>query len=139
MLRALLTSALLVPAAATAHPHLFFESGLTFVIDGDFRLTEVAVTWTYDPYYTLLVFEDLGLDPDGDLQLTDDEMARLRAADSDWPEDYEGDVYGTADGAPLALLPATGFDLRLDGDRIVSSHVRRLETPIDLRLARVGF
>lgn len=130
MFRAAFLAALLAPAPALAHPHVFIEAGLGFVVDSEGRLAAVRVEWAYDAYYTLLLFEDLGIDPDGDLKLTDDEMAKLRAADADWPDDYEGDLYGTSDGNAVALAPPMKFDLRLEGDRIISSHYRPLATPL---------
>jgi ABC-type uncharacterized transport system substrate-binding protein len=128
----------LLPPPAVAHPHLFIEAGLEFVMDGT-RLTGVRVTWVYDAWYTLLLFEDLGLDPDGDLVLDEGEMARLAAADADWPADYEGDLYGEAGGAPVALAAPEGFGLRLDGDRIVSTHLRPLAQPVDAAAMPVTF
>jgi polyphosphate kinase len=131
--------ACLMPAAAVAHPHVFIEAGLSFVFDAEERLAQVRVEWVYDEFYTLLLFEDLGIDPDGDLVLTDEDLARLKAADADWAPDYEGDLYGTLDGVPVALGPPVRFDLRIAGSRIVSSHFRPLAAPIPVRGHAVSF
>ena len=45
-----------------AHPHIFVSTGLSFVLDGENRLTHVQVTWEYDELYSLLVTEDMGVD-----------------------------------------------------------------------------
>lgn len=127
-----LAAALMLPAAATAHPHIFIEAGMGFVIDEADRLTAVRVEWVYDEFYTLLLLEDLGLDPDGDMQLTEEELATLKAADSDWAPDYEGDLYGLADGQAVALAPPVNFDLRMEGGKIVSSHTRPLAVPLEV-------
>ena len=62
--------ALLAAPVAQAHPHVFVEVGLRFVSQPDGRLSGVEVTWRYDDFFSLLVLEDRGLDPDGDMVLT---------------------------------------------------------------------
>lgn len=130
---------LLSPAAARAHPHIFIEASLGFVFDDQGLLAAVRVEWVYDEFYTLLLFEDLGIDKDGDLILTDDELARLKAQDSDWAPEYEGDLYGTVDGAPVALAPPIRFDIRMEGARIVSTHYRPLAERVEVRGHAVSF
>jgi polyphosphate kinase len=131
--------ALLGPVAARAHPHIFIEASLGFVFDDRGRLAAVRVEWVYDEFYTLLLFEDLGIDADGDLILTDDELARLTAQDSTWDPEYEGDLYGTVDGAPVALAPPVRFELRMEGARIVSVHYRPLAERLEVRGHAVSF
>ena len=72
---------ILPPAGALAHPHLFIDAGLELVYDDQGALSQVAVEWRYDAFYSLLIVEDLGLDPDGDGILTpQEEAAAVRPA-----------------------------------------------------------
>mgnify|MGYP000462819759 CR=1 FL=1 len=95
----------LLPAAqAVAHPHVFVDTTLRVVLDDNQRVTGIELHWAYDEFFTLMLLEDMGLDPDGDGVLTEDELAILQGFELDnWPEDFEGDIYLYGDGSKLAL------------------------------------
>ena len=133
MLRTGLIALALLPAPALAHPHIFIDSSLEFRFDDQGRLTAVAVSWVYDEMYTLLLIEDQNLDPDGDGELTDEELATLAAQDRDWDPRYEGDIYGLLDGEKIALAPPEDFGLTYADGKITSTHVRPLAEPVDPR------
>jgi ABC-type uncharacterized transport system substrate-binding protein len=142
MLRAaLLALAPLVLGSAplAAHPHIFIDSGLDFHFDDKGMLSGVGVTWVYDELYTLLLIEDQDLDPDGDGELTDEEIAKLAKQDRNWDPKYEGDIYGTADGKKIALAPPEDFGLTYADGQITSTHYRPLATPVDPRQHKVMF
>lgn len=119
----------LVPTTAAAHPHIFVDTGVTFVVDDANRLASVRVTWAYDALYSLLILEERGLDPDFDGVLTDQELDRLRGFDLNWIPGFEGDTY-LSDGT--ALLPPGDPAIAVEDGRIVSTHSRRLATPVPL-------
>ncbi|REC58921.1 DUF1007 family protein [Rhodosalinus sediminis] len=132
MLRPALTATALAlaPVPGAAHPHMFVDTAVTLEADAEGRITAVEVTWTYDEFSTLMILEDMGLDPDGDAELTEAELAELRGFDLEiWPEDFEGDIYlrrgeATAD---IGLPEATG--IAVENARIVASH-RRPVAPV---------
>ena len=93
----------LTGAPALAHPHVFVETALTLRLDAEGRLQAVDVVWVYDELTSLLALEDLGLDPDGDGALTDEERAVLSALAGDWGEGFNGDLVVRAGGAALPL------------------------------------
>jgi ABC-type uncharacterized transport system substrate-binding protein len=112
-------------APAGAHPHVFVDVALRFAADSEGRLTGVEVTWTYDDFFSLLILTDMGLDPDGDGQLTGDELARLKGFDlEEWPEGFEGDLYIHAGGKKIALDHPVPTGVRMDEGRIVATHER---------------
>lgn len=141
MLRALALVPLLSFAAlpAAAHPHVFIEAGLDFVLDEAGKLVAVDVTWIYDELYSLILIEDQGLDPDNDGELSADEIALLAAQDQIWEEDYEGDLYGKLDAAPIALAAPENFGLDYADGKIISTHRRPLAEPIDPKSGQVVF
>lgn len=118
-----------LPQMAAVHPHIFVDTTLHFAMDDQDRITEVEVTWVYDDFFSLLILEDMGLDPDGDAQLTDAEFQTLWAFDlKNWYEGFEGDLYlNRPDGSKVALgaPKATLIDVR-DG-RIVAGHRRAVD------------
>ncbi|TGN36494.1 DUF1007 family protein [Paracoccus liaowanqingii] len=129
----ILTAALLsaLPGAALAHPHVFIDAGLALDYDPAGALTQVTVEWAYDDFYSLLIIEDLGLDPDGDGILTPDEQAALQGFDADWEEGFDGRLYLDVDGAPVALQAPRHLTTRYEDGRLISAHVRPLAQPLD--------
>lgn len=109
---------------AVAHPHVFIDTGLTLHLDAHGRLTRVEVTWVYDEFYSLLITEDMGLDPDFDGVLTQAEKALLTGFDMRWVEGFNGDLevyHGTE------LLPLSGpmaYTASYADGRITTTHIR---------------
>ena len=125
--RALTPAAALILAATSAggHPHVFVDVALRFESDAQGRLTGVEVTWSYDDFFSLLILSDMGLDPDGDGQLTDAELARLKGFDlEEWPEGFEGDLYIHAGDEKIALAHPVPEAVRMEAGRIVATHRR---------------
>ena len=125
-LRAATATALLLslPEGALAHPHVFIDAALSLDYAEDGALREVAVEWAYDEFYSLLIIEDLGLDPDGDGVLTEPEMTALQGFDAEWEPGFDGRLYLSVDGAPVALEGPRDFSARYEDGRLVSRHVR---------------
>lgn len=122
---------------ALAHPHIFIDAGLTLMFDSRGQLAAVRVTWAYDEFYSLMQLADLGLDRDGDGVLTAEEGQKLAGYDTNWVEGYEGDLYLTADGAPVRLAGPAQAGARLEEGRIVSWHIRPLIDRIDPEATQV--
>jgi ABC-type uncharacterized transport system substrate-binding protein len=130
MLKPALTALYLIPGAAAAHPHVFVEAGVELVMDGAGQLLGVRLTWTYDDFFSYLLTADLGIDPEGDLILTDAELATLQASVMDWPADFAGDLTVTQGGVVQALGPRLEPSVSLDQGRVVERHFRPLATPV---------
>jgi len=117
------------PVGLGAHPHIFVDATVTLELDEERRITGVRVTWAYDDFFTLLILEDMALDPDADGILTEAELSQLRGFDLvEWPEGFEGDLYLTRgdEKAEIGLPEATG--IAVENGQIVASH-RREVTP----------
>ena len=116
-----------LPLSVAAHPHVFIDTGLEFVIDDSGQLTHVRVTWVYDEFYSLLVLEDMKLDQDADGVLTEDEEKFLTGFDAQWVEGYNGDLVVSADGAPVSLSGPLKPHATTENGRVVTTHLRRVE------------
>ena len=127
---------------AGAHPHIFVDTGLTFVTDDAGRLTGVEVLWSYDELYSLLILEDMSLDPDYDGVLTEAELAQLQGFDMQWMEGYAGDLYLTVAGQPVPLGPPEprpeGQPLDLVEGPLQQLHHRRQETALAQDVQKVA-
>jgi len=117
-------------APAAAHPHVFVDTGLRVQVDERGRVTGIEVSWEYDELYSMLNFQDLGLDPDYDGVLTEDELAALDGFDLHWVPGYEGDLYAETSAGPVALGPPQGRGVRVEAGRIRSTHFRPLAAPV---------
>lgn len=131
ILSLLLIGMVIAPGPARAHPHEFVDTGLTFRFDDKGMLGAISVAWLYDDLTSLLILEDLGLDPDGDGKLTDEETARLTEMAGNWPKDFDGNLYLTAEGLPVALSGPIEATAGLRDGRLFMTHIRALVRRID--------
>ena len=131
-MRAFALTLLTFATPAAAHPHIYIDASLEFLVGPGGALTAVRPVWVYDELYSLQLIADLGLDADGDGILSDEDAARLLEAESTWDPRYEGDLYGLSGGATLALGPPESFEVSLRDGKITSAHTRPLVTPVDL-------
>ena len=114
-------------APAGAHPHIFVDTGLDLSFDAQGRLAEIRVTWAYDDFYSLLIIEDRGLDPDFDGTLTDAELRNLTGFDMQWTEGFNGDLVVEQNGDRLAMSGPLRVTAQYEQGRITTTHVRRVE------------
>lgn len=117
--------------AVQAHPHVFVDTALRLEFDEGGRLTGIRVTWVYDAFYSLVILQDRGLDPDYDGRLTADERARLAGFDLNWSGSFDGALHPALGAADLALGPPEAAAADVLGGRIVSTHLRPLPSPVD--------
>lgn len=120
-------SLVLAPVLASAHPHVFIDTGVELLVDPEGRLTHVRVTWAYDELYSLLVLEDQRLDNDMDGVLSPAEEARLKGFDAQWVEGYDGDLVVVGANGKVALSPPIDATATTEDGRIVTTHLRAVE------------
>jgi ABC-type uncharacterized transport system substrate-binding protein len=126
-----LAALVLSAGTAAAHPHIFIDTALEVIIDADHRATAVRVVWVYDDFYSLLMLQDRGLDPDGDAKLTPEEEVKLSGFDMAWDADFAGDLYLLDKGTvPVAMGRPRDWSARVEQGRIVSVHVRDITVPV---------
>ena len=115
---------------AGAHPHVFMETVLEVLRDAEGRAVSLRVTWTYDPFFSLVLITERGLDPDADGNLTEAETAALQGFDMNWEPGFPGDTYAFAGDVPVALSGPRAGRARYEGGQIISSHIRDLAGPV---------
>lgn len=119
--------------AATAlpsagHPHVFIDAGANLIFDDAGHLAAVRVFWAYDEFYSLLLVEDNGLDVDGDGIPEQSALDAYAGQDVDWAAGFPGDLYLQNAGSDVALSAPVEHGMRYDDGRVVSWHIRPLET-----------
>ena len=80
-------------ASAEARPHIFVDTGADFLFDDTGRLAALRVSWCYDEFTTLFMFDVLDLDGDGDGELDNEDRAAIVKGETNWPPDYNGDAH----------------------------------------------
>lgn len=125
----LLTSA---ASVAGAHPHVFVDVDVLVVFDAG-APTGVQLTWRYDDYFSLLLTSDLGLDLDGDLQMTAAELATLADAVTNWPANFVGEVEVLQDGQRVRLGGVTEHSVAYKNGIVSETHTRPILPVLDTR------
>lgn len=116
-----------------AHPHVYVDAEVGFDITAS-HLSSLHIVWTYDEFTTLTLFDILDLDADGDGVLNEIDLAKVAAGETDWPPDFNGDVYLEADQRPVELAKPTNASAEMHGDRIAVRFDLPLNEPLDLSL-----
>jgi ABC-type uncharacterized transport system substrate-binding protein len=115
---------------AGAHPHVFMETALEVIRDEAGRASAIRVTWTYDPFFSLVLITERGLDPDADGVLTEAETSALQGFDMAWEPGFPGDTYAFAGQRAVELSGPRDGVARYEGGQIISSHIRDLAEPV---------
>ncbi len=125
-----LLGSVMIPTATFAHPHVFVETSIGLVFNDAKDVIGVEVSWSYDEFYSMLTFEDLGLDRDYDGRLTAVELNQLDGFDLHWVEGFVGDVFLQHGNKHVALGIPEGRGVIVQDARIISTHYRPLNEPI---------
>ncbi|MEM7188540.1 MAG: DUF1007 family protein [Pseudomonadota bacterium] len=135
-LRALLlifAASLATPVPVQAHPHVFVDGNVDFVLNAEGDLTGLSITWRYDPFETLYLLANTGILPQPDGTLLPEDRKKLIKKERAWPEDFQGAAHLSLDGTRLPLSGPKAFDADLEDGRLVVRFRRFLDTPVAVR------
>ncbi|MBB3987234.1 polyphosphate kinase [Sagittula marina] len=121
-----------LPSRTEAHPHVFVDVTGSFVLNDSGQLEAVRIHWLYDAFTTLMVIQNLGLDPDRDGTLYEADLNRIIEGETDWAPDYEGDTYLHIDGEKVRLSRPQKAWAEAPGDQIGVGFTLSLGKPIDM-------
>lgn len=125
-------SLLLHTRPALAHPHVFVDAQIDFVMDDRGALHALNVTWHFDPFHTLYILSFDGITPTEDGGLTPADQDALSAAYTDWQRGFDGFAKLFFDGAPIAMAPPSAVRASLQNDQLEISFTRMLPHPEDV-------
>lgn len=134
MIRSLLLACAIIVLGppANAHPHIFVDADGGYIFNDHGDLEAVRVFWLYDEYSTLFLYDTLDLDKDGDGQLNEADLEKVRQGETTWDAGYEGDTYLWIDGQKQQLLPPIKTSAHMVKGRIGVSFELHLLTPLDM-------
>jgi len=127
-----LTLGIGLAVSAEAHPHVFVDGGVNFVMSGPETLDALSVTWLYDDFETLYDLSSRGIEPQPDGSLSEADRETIRAAYSDWPDDFDGSAHLSIDGQAIELAWPSDLAVDLVDGRLQLTFLRKLEEPADL-------
>ena len=119
-------SALGFATSAVAHPHIFVDAELEIVFDEAGEAEGIWISWTYDPFFSMLLVSDMGLDPEFTGTISEDEREALDGFDMNWIEGYHGDTHVTQAGVALALSGPVVWESDYRDGQLRSRHLRHL-------------
>jgi len=117
-------------AAVNAHPHVWIDLRVSFQMDDQERVTGLRQAWRFDPFYSLVLIEELekGGPPD-ELEQRLDELA-LEVANNLQNFDFFTRVRGA--GKRQKFQPVAEYNLMQVGRRIEFSFVLPLKESFDV-------
>lgn len=115
-----------------AHPHIFVDAVAGFRFDDDGRLASLRITWTYDAFTSLVMFDQLGPDADRDGRLDDADRAAIVAGETEWPPEYDGDVHLDVGGVPVAMGRPRDGEAWMEDDRVSVAFDLPLAAPLEV-------
>jgi ABC-type uncharacterized transport system substrate-binding protein len=126
----LICVALCLGGPAKAHPHVFVDARTGFIFGADGQLEALRISWTYDEFTTLILFESLNLDQDGDGQFSDSDRAAIIAGETNWDRAYKGDVYLEFAGQDYPLGRPEAAAVTLNNNQVEVSFDLPLSHPL---------
>lgn len=134
-LRAIFLASLMPVTAAPllAHPHIFVEAGVEVIFDSDGRPDALRISWEYDPFFSMLLVSDMGLDADFTGEISENERDALDGFDMNWIEGYHGDVHVRQGARDIALSEPVEWTSDYRDGQLRSTHLRKLLDPPDPR------
>ena len=137
----IMLSVMCLGGVTKAHPHVFVDARTGFIFGSDQQLETIKISWRYDEFTTLVLFETLELDQDQDGQLNDADRVKILEGETNWPQDYKGDIYLEVLGQDYPLGRPEAAAVMLNANQIevsfdlpLSQPVRVDNSPIFLRL-----
>ncbi|MBI6630835.1 DUF1007 family protein [Pontibaca salina] len=117
---------------AKAHPHVFVDARTGFIFDDSGHLRALHISWTYDEFTTLILFETLSLDKDGDGFLNDEDRAAVIEGETNWGPEYKGDTYLEVAGQDYPLGRPEAAVVTLEKNRLEVSFELPLSQPVTI-------
>jgi ABC-type uncharacterized transport system substrate-binding protein len=123
-----LLTALLLPRAASAHPHVWVTVKATVLYDNG-TITGLRQEWTFDEMYTAMAIE--GLDKNNDGRYDRQELSELAQVNIDGLKEFDYFTYAKLGKAGLKFSPPIDYWLDYTSKGILTLHLTLpLQAPV---------
>lgn len=124
----MIVTALAFARPVAAHPHVWLDSVITFVFEGD-KLSALRFTWSFDEFFGTAIIRRFDQNRNGRFEPT--ENAQLEAGAFVALKDYGYFVYMKIDDKPMPVERVTGFQGSIRSNQLVYDFTVPLPTPVD--------
>ena len=125
---------LLSATSVHAHPHVFVDTNVEFVVNSS-QLTALRINWRYDEFTSLVLFDTLDLDPDGDGQFDDEDRQKVVRGETHWDDGYDGDIHLSSGDMPVAMGKPHSGEAEFREGRVALTFELPLAQPIEAATA----
>lgn len=123
--------ALVVPHAASAHPHIFVDSRLEVIGSADGNIQELRNVWRFDEVFSSSVLLDF--DKNSDLKLDEEELAELGETMRTSLGDYHYFTTLTVNGAPVGVQKPDVIHVSFNEGQILVFFAVKPDKPMPLK------
>lgn len=124
-------TALVLPQAASAHPHIFVESRLEVIGGADGNVQELRNVWRFDEVFSSSVLLDF--DKNSDLKLDEEELAELGETMRTSLGDYHYFTTLTANGATVGVQKPDAIHVTFKDGQILVFFAVKPDKPMPLK------
>jgi len=123
-----LAAALLAPASADAHPHVFVTTREVVVFDPQGRVAAIKNAWTFDEYYTAFLEQGLTKGPDG--RYSRETLADLAKTNTEGLVDADYFTFIKVNGQAVKFSPPKEYWLEDIGKQLTLHFTLPLAEPV---------
>jgi ABC-type uncharacterized transport system substrate-binding protein len=120
--------AILLPAPALAHPHVFIDARLEVRFDADGRVAALRHVWRFDDAFS--AFATQGLDTDGNGLYSQEELAPLAKVNVDSLQDFDYFTIPRQGKQRLGLKLPSDYHLEYDDGFLTLFYTLALKQPV---------
>ena len=124
----LLTTLLLAPLPALAHPHVWVDAASEIVFDDDAQIVAIRHYWRFDEAFS--AYASQGLDADGDGEVSGDELQPLAEVNVESLAEYEYFTRLSTGDYVAGFSDPTDYHLEWIGDRLLLQFTLPLARPL---------
>lgn len=132
------TAAVILPAPAHSHPHVWVTIETEIQSDGAGRITGLRHHWTFDEFFS--TFATQGLDANGDGKLEGDELTALAEENVSSLKHFDYFTFARSGETDVALLdPPQDYFLTFENGRLTLNFTLPLKEPVSPKQARFSY
>jgi ABC-type uncharacterized transport system substrate-binding protein len=124
----LLLAALLAPAPAEAHPHVFVAAKAEILYDGQGNVLAINHVWTFDEQYS--AFATMGFPKDKDGKFEAAKLAELAKVNTESLGDFGYFTEGKSSGRKVEFAPPQNYRIEQNGAALTLFMTLPLKAPV---------
>ncbi|MGD9639026.1 MAG: DUF1007 family protein [Alphaproteobacteria bacterium] len=121
--------------AVWAHPHVFVDSSVNVIFDGD-NITSIEQTWSFDEMFSMSIIDEF--DADQDKVFSPDETEKLKSGAFENLRNYNFFNNIFFDKKKIENLEYSDFSAKINGENLIYTFKVNLKEPITPKTSKVS-